>query len=97
MRVTEDLLTKQHGQVVRLVDRSGCRQIRNVDRARIEPFAVGFFRGYFLLQFAVVHDPALSGIDEKHLARLKAAFHHDLFRIDIEHAHFRRHDHDVVL
>ena len=70
-----------------------------IDRDLIvaEPLRVGSSRGQLLFDLLVGHDAACHGVYQEHLSRLQAAFHLDLFRLDLEHPCFRSHDHVPIV
>ena len=78
----------------------GChfrRQFSDMDLRLVEPPLIGLFSRQRVLEFSVVDDATLFEIDEQHLARLKAPLLHNLLFRNVEHAHLRRHHHQVVI
>ena len=51
----------------------------------------------FLLDFTIVIDFSLFGIDEQNFSWLEPAFLCDFGRFEIHHSHFRRHNHGIVV
>ena len=96
-RVTERLLTLEHGLVARLRQMRRFRQLADLDHVLIEPLAVGMFGGDLVLDLVVGHDAAFFGVDEEHAAGLEPAFVENSFRRNFEHASLGRHDDEVVL
>ena len=74
----------------------GNLQFRKTYQAVIQPLTVRLAVRVRLLQLIVVDDPALSGIHQKHLARMQPLLHHDPGRVDIQHSHLGRKDQLVV-
>jgi hypothetical protein len=50
-----------------------CRRVVEVDPAGVQPLVVRVLPGEVGLDLLVVHDPAVVGVDQKHLARLQPA------------------------
>ena len=59
-----------------------------MDQMRIEPLTIGACIADLIFDFFVLNNSPLLRIDEKHAARLNAAFLHDIGRRKIEHARF---------
>ena len=96
MGVSENLLPQQNGCMIRF--RHGMAgQIRQTNEVFVQPMAIRFFAGDLVLQFGVVDDAALCRIDQEHLAGLETTFELDVFRGNIEHTDFGRHDDKPVV
>ena len=95
LRVAERLLAVEQRHLGGL-RRRGLRQIVERDPRAFDPLAVRLRRGERALQFGIVDDAALLGVDEQHLARLQAPLRDDLALRNVEHADLRGH-HDVVV
>ena len=67
-----------------------------VEKTRMQPFAVRFGVGQFTLDFVVRDDPAGRGVDQEHLSGLEAALGHDLGGRHVEHAALTGEDDPVV-
>ena len=80
-----------------MLRRRRVRQVVERDPRALDPGAVGLCGGQRALQFAVVDDAALLGVDQQHLARLQAPFLDDLALGDVEHADLGGHHHEVVV
>ena len=97
VRVAEGLLPLAHGIVVRL------RQVRCLGQAlqrlemRGQPLAVRALGGEGVLELGVVDDAPLGRVHEEDAAGVQALLDQDALGRDVEHAHFRRHDHEPVL
>ncbi len=97
VRVTVGLLTAEHGVVVDGMHVVGHRQACQRHVVLREPFPVGVLVDVALLQFGVVDDAASLGVDEEDAAWMQAFLDRDVFRREVEHADFGRHDDHVVL
>ncbi len=76
---------------------SNAGQIIEVDEIVFQPLSIRLGRRHLLFDFIVADDPPFLGVDQKHAARLQAALFEHALRRDVEHAHFRSHDHQIVL
>ena len=74
-----------------------CRQVVEVDHTVAQPLAVWLLGSKRVLDLLVVDDPALTGVDQKHLAWLQSALGDHLGWVDLQHANFGCHDHKVVI
>jgi hypothetical protein len=68
-----------------------------LDHVFFEPAPPGTLIDEFLLDLAIVDDPALLGVDEEDFARLKTPFFGDVLWLDREHADFAGHDAEIIL
>ena len=83
------LLQRRNGMV-------GQRQVVERKQVAVQPFAVGLTGGIFFLQFAVLDDALLHRVHQQHLAGTHPGFLHDLFRGNVQNAHFAgKHQHSV--
>ena len=74
----------------------GQGQIVERKQVAVQPFAVGLTGGVFFLQLAVLDDALLHRIHQQHLAGAHPGFLHDLFRGNVQNAHFAgKHQHSV--
>ena len=96
LRVAEGLLAAQHGLVIGPL-RVRARQVLDVDEVLPQPLAVRMLGGERLLDLGVADDAALAGIDQQHLAGPQPILDDDAIGGNVEHADFRRHDHEVVV
>ena len=62
-----------------------------------QPLTIRMLGGEPFLYFSVIVNPALLRVDKQNLARLQAALLGYLRRVEVHHAHLRRHHHHVVL
>ncbi len=72
-------------------------QILQLDLRVIQPFLIGLGLGQGRLDLFVADDTAFFHVDQEHLARLQAPFPNDLFLWNVQHAHFRTHDHQIIV
>ena len=94
--VAEHLLAAQHAVVAE--DRVfSVGQVVEPNHAIGQPFGVRVLGGELLLDLLVVDDATLASVDQEHLAGLQTALADDLGRIDLQHADFRSHDHEIVV
>ena len=73
------------------------RQVLEMHQVLVEPLSVRALGGDRALDFLVVDDAALHGVDQEHAAGLQSALQHDVLRRQVEHAGLRGHDDQVVL
>ena len=71
-------------------------QAVQLDQLGVQPLLVGVGGGQAGLELVVADDAALGRVDQEHAAGLEAALVHDPGRVDVEHAHLRGHDDQVV-
>ena len=71
-------------------------QFVQLDAVVGKPGAVGLGFGKLLLQFAVVVDFTLFGVNQQNLARLQASFLLDVSRLEVHHTHFACHHHHAA-
>ena len=95
--VAESLLTVEKGLVVRRHGRHLGGQVLEVDLGFVQPCLIRLGAGQFALQLVVVDDALPFEVDEQHLARLQPPFLDDPILGNRQHAHFRTHDHDIVV
>ena len=95
LRVTEGLLRIEQAGCVLQFD-LGLGQVVEVVARLLDPVAIRFGGSELLLQLVIVDDASGLHVDEEHLARLQTPFLDDLLFGEIQHAHFGRHQHDVV-
>ena len=72
-------------------------EIVEVHLFRFEPFPVWVLGCERCLYLVVLDDPSERGVDEEHLPGLEPTLAHDLLRVDVEHADFRREDDKSVI
>ena len=63
------------------------RDIRQLQKLLIEPFAVGVLRGIAVLDLVVLQNGTGRRVDQQHLPRLQPGFADDLLRADRQHTH----------
>ncbi|OPZ74672.1 MAG: hypothetical protein BWY82_00590 [Verrucomicrobia bacterium ADurb.Bin474] len=74
------------------------RQLTGQNAVLFEPLAIGLGRIHPLLDLIVRDDPALFHVHQEHTSRAQATLLNHIHRIEIrDDAHFRRHDHEVVV
>ncbi len=61
------------------------------------PFRIRLFSGDGVLEFGIVDDAAGFQVDEEHLAGLQAPLLDNFFFGKCQYAHFRGHQHDVII
>ena len=96
--VAKDLL--QAGQLLAGVAGDldvGDLQVLQPDQIPVDPLAVGLAAGVVFLQLLVIHDLALDGIHQQHLAGAQAFLDQNILRIAFQHAYLRGQDHAAVL
>ena len=94
--IAKDLLALNQRELI-LPQRLRRLDIVDVEHVLIEPLLIGLGRCQPLLDLLVPYDPALNGVDQEHLPRLKAAFLDDLFLWDINDTDFGCHDSQIVI
>ena len=97
VRVTKRLLSLQQCVLVRAMYLSGARQVLKSDQIFFQPVRVGIFLNEFSLDFFIVNDPALLGIDHENAARMQPVLDQDVFGWNFQHTHFRSHHDHVIL
>ena len=90
-----DFLLQQVVDVVCHV--SPALQFLQLDAVGAQPLPVGIFAGQLFLDFTVIVDPALLGVDKQDFPGLQTSFLCYLCGVEIHYANLRRHHHGVVL
>ncbi len=97
LRVAEDLLAIEQLVGVGRGDLPRRGNVLEADLRAIEPVLVRTLRREVALELLVGDDAAVLDVDQQHLARLQAPLAHDFLLRDVEHAHLRGHDDEVVV
>ena len=77
-----------HDRLVVGLDADAVGQRAEVEQAGVQPFAVGLVLTQIFLDLVVGDDAALRGVDQEHLAGLKATLGDDLGGRHVEHTAF---------
>ena len=67
-----------------------------VHQVFLQPLAIGLAGRYFSLDFIIRNNSPFIDIHQKHPSGLQATLSAHILRLDLEHAGFRSHNHDVV-
>ncbi len=97
LRVAEGLLAVEELVGVGRRDVVRRRDVLEADLGAVEPVLVRALAREVALQLVVGHDAAVLDVHQQHLARLQAPLPDDLLLRDVEHAHLRGHDDQVVV
>ena len=74
----------------------GDLEVLQLDEVAVYPLAVRLTAGVVFLQLLVVHDFALDGVHQQHLAGAETVFDQNVLRLTGQHAHLGREDHPAV-
>ena len=74
----------------------GDLEVLQLDEVAVDPLAVRLTAGVVFLQLLVVHDFALDGVHQQHLAGAETVFDQNVLRLTGQHAHLGREDHPAV-
>ena len=97
LRIAEGLLAIEQRDVGARGARLDGLEVLQDDLGVLQPGAIGIGARQRLLDLAVGDDAVLDQIDQQHLARLQAPLGDDLFLGHRQHAHFGRHDDEIVV